>query len=111
MIFSAIKCDFCKGVKKDLPAGQTVPNGWASISPHIIIKGTPKGDSRLGKWNPTDGHVPKDNEQKENLRIKKLYDKRRDQLRKKLIRTHVCEDCIEEILTGKISVKIEHDGK
>lgn len=86
MIVSAIKCDFCKKAvetsnSKNLTAGLKPP-GWATISPHIVIAGTPQG--------------PNGDE----------YRKRRDSLREKITRQHICEDCVEEIHTGKISIKL-----
>ncbi len=37
---------------------------------------------------------------------RKLFDERRNKLRAKFDRSHVCPDCIEEINTGKRTVKI-----
>ena len=86
MIVAAIKCDFCKKVvetshQKNLTAGFKPP-GWATVSPHIVIAGTPQG--------PTGDS----------------YRKRRDALREKITSQHFCEDCVEEIYTGKISIKL-----
>lgn len=117
MFIAALKCDFC-GKAHEVPCRKVgdkveIPNGWALITPLVRIKGTPQGDSAIGEWQAggsEDGkscdHVPITKEQKENFKIRKLYNVRRNSLRKKFDKSHVCEDCIEEILTGKKLLKI-----
>lgn len=116
MIIAAIKCDFCGkafeiGCRK---VGQEIapPDGWAIIVPMITIKGTPKVSSYEGKiWNPKTNKYDLDPSDEVNTKIKKQQDfkNRREKLREKFDKNHVCEDCVEQILTGKISIKIGHD--
>lgn len=110
MFVAAIKCDFC-GTPHEITCRKMgdkpdVPDGWATITPMIRIKGTPQGDVLHGKYNP---YLKKTDESMicpEAKKKKKAYDKRRNDLREKLDKTHVCPDCIEEIHTGKRSIKI-----
>lgn len=107
MFIAAIKCDFCNKAH-EIPCRKSgdkpdIPDGWAVISPTVRVKGTPKGGS-LTKFNMETMQQEPD---KEAVAAKKLYDERRDKLRAKFDKSHVCIDCIEEILTGNRSVKIE----
>lgn len=113
MFIAAIKCDFCQKAH-EIPCRKSgdvpkVPDGWAIISPVIRIQGTP-GDPTCGgkEWNTEAKAFNKaiSQETKQKLETKKLYTKRRDELRKRFDKSHVCEDCIEEVLTGRRSVKI-----
>lgn len=105
MLVAAIKCDLCKKTFEIScrKAGEKpeVPDGWATISPLIHIKGTPKDVAQGGgKYAPNDPAK------------QKLYRERRDALRKQFEKHHACEDCCESILTGKISLKIgSNDGQ
>lgn len=114
MFIAAIRCDFCQKAH-EIPCRKTsdkpdVPIGWAVITPMIRIKGTPnQGDLFDGKaWNyktqkydldPSDEQI---NKQKE----RKSFTERRDKLRARFDKAHVCLDCIEEIMTGRVSLKI-----
>lgn len=89
MIVSAIKCDFCK--KAQELNNQKTPKDWALVTPLIHIKGTPN-------------HGRKELETEKSLA--EIYRKRRDKLREKFKKQHICPDCVEQILTGKISLKI-----
>ena len=98
MILATIQCNFCghrEEITKDKRKKERydynavdVPTNWASISPMIHIKGTPHGQGEEAK------------------RMRK----RRDLLRAKFKPNHVCPDCIEKIMTGKVSLKLEHHG-
>ena len=110
MMITAVRCDFCKKVNREVDKGE-VPNGWAVVSAYISIKGTPKGNSVTARWVPLTKSFSDEFIEPEKVKIRKLYDIRRDALRKKMIKTHVCEDCIEEILTGKVSLKLGHNGE
>lgn len=80
MIVTALKCDFCKKVLEV----DDLPDGWATITSMVTIRGTHHG---------TRG---------------KIYRDRRDAIRAKVKKMHMCDDCIEATLTGKISLKIGH---
>lgn len=96
MFVAAIKCDFC-GQAHEVNGRKTgkpdVPDGWATISPMITIKGTPN----YTEYEP-------------NKSKNKLYRERRERLRERFDRYHVCLDCIEQILTGKVSLKLGMNG-
>ncbi len=86
MLVAAIKCDFCSKTVEISPTkgnATEIPDGWATIGSIISIKGTPQGERG------------------------KAYRERRDSLRKRFKKSHCCLDCIELILTGKNSMKIE----
>lgn len=101
MFVAAIKCDFCQKAH-DLTVETAnkkpeVPEGWAMITPMIRIKGTPN----ITEWEEANSDLKRANQEK-----RKLYDKRRNMLRDKFEKYHVCLDCIEQIHTGRISLKI-----
>lgn len=77
MIITALECDQCKHVSKV----KDVPDGWATIGAIVRIRGTCHNDGRGFKT-------------------------RRDALAKLVPVTHICPDCIEILLTGKVSLKI-----
>lgn len=113
MFIAAIKCDFCN-TSHEIPCRKSgdvpdIPEGWATITPQIRIKGTPNASTcGENEWNKETQKFDKKitKETQEKLDTKKLFIKRRDELRKRFDKNHVCLDCIEEILTGKISKKI-----
>jgi hypothetical protein len=109
MFVAAIRCDICH-TAHEIPCRKMgdkpdVPEGWAVVTPMIRIKGTPQGDALSG-WCNIKNEFDEKKVKKEVKEKKKLYDKRRDDLRAKLDKTHICPDCIEEIHTGKKSIKI-----
>lgn len=117
MFVAAIKCDFCKKAHEipcrksgDIP---TIPDGWASVSPMIRIKGTPKDPTFMDKeWcKKKQTYIKGISEEGKRLsELKKAMTDRRDKLRAKFDKSHVCEDCIELIITGKRSIKIGMDN-
>ena len=118
MFIAAIKCDFCQKAH-EIPCRKAgdrpdVPDGWAVVTPQIRIKGTPNiPTEHKGKlWNPLTSKFDKEvtEEHKEKMELKKVYVKRRDELRKRFDKNHVCEDCIEEVLTGRVSTKLSFNG-
>ena len=113
MFIAAIKCDFCDKAH-EIPCRKSgdkpdVPEGWATITPMVRIKGTPNDPTFRGQtWDKekktyVDGITP---EAQKIADKNKLYKSRRDDLRAKFDKSHVCLDCIEEIHTGKRSIKI-----
>lgn len=113
MLVAAIKCDFCKKAHEIecRKAGQepVVPDGWATVVPMVNIKGAPKLSSYGGKlWNERTRafDIEPTADQKLKLSSKSSFSERRKKLREKFDKTHVCNDCVEQILTGKISLKI-----
>lgn len=113
MFVAAIKCDFC-GKAFEIPCRKSgdkpdLPEGWASVTPTIRIKGTPN-DPTFGdkEWCPikkeyVKGMTPEGRAKRDKS---KLFKERRDKLRSKFDKSHICPDCIEEITTGKKSIKI-----
>jgi hypothetical protein len=113
MLVAAIRCDLCKKAHEIecRKAGQdpTVPDGWATVVPMVNIKGAPKISSFRGKlWNErTRGFdIEPTDDQKIKLSSKSHFSERRKKLREKFDKSHVCDDCVEQLLTGKISLKI-----
>ena len=82
MIVTAIKCDQCRKVSEV----KEVPEGWATVGSIVRIRGTQHND-------------------------RKGFKKRRDALASIIPVTHVCPDCIEILLTGKVSLKITENIK
>lgn len=80
MIVTAIKCDQCEKVH----AVKDIPEGWATIGAIVRIRGTNQNDT-------------------------KGFKKRRDALAALVPVTHICPDCIEVLITGKVSLKIGMD--
>lgn len=113
MFIAAIKCDFCQKAH-EIPCRKVgdkpdIPDGWAAVTVMVHIKGTPKG-SDIDGWNSITKKFEDDKIDPKRQKKRKLFDERRKKLREKFDKYHVCEDCIEEILTGKKSVKIEYGG-
>lgn len=123
MFIAALKCDFC-GNAHEIPcrkAGDTpkVPDAWATVTPMIRIVGTPTGvvtDSMFheGKEFIKVGKKPNGEDAydwvgapKTKYEKKKEFEKRKKSLRAKFDKSHICPDCVEEINTGKRSIKIE----
>ena len=111
MFIAAIKCDFCKKAH-EIPCRKSgdkpdVPDGWATISPTVRIKGTTQNKTCNGKkWNKETEKFDLEPCKKEE-RKRNEYTERRDKLRSKFDKSHVCLDCIEEVFTGRRSIKIE----
>lgn len=113
MLVAAIRCDFCKKaheIECRKPGQEiSVPSGWATIVPMVNIKGTPKISEYNGKlWNSKTNQydIEPSADDKSKMSKKDSFKERRAKLREKFDKTHVCDDCVEQVLTGKISLKI-----
>lgn len=82
MIVTALKCDQCKIVLEV----KDIPDGWATVGATIRIRGTTHNDD-------------------------KGFKKRRDALAALVPITHIRPDCIEILITGKVSLKISQSKK
>lgn len=108
MFVAVIKCDFCKGLHEIhcRKAGEKaeVPDGWATIVPMVRIKGRPQAVHNGQVWDKKAKDFKPTTDDK--ISADKLYKQRNEMLRAKFEKNHVCPDCVEGILTGKVSLKI-----
>ena len=84
MIATALKCDSC-GLMNEMRGKDATqrPEGWATIAPMVRISGTPHSEE-----------------------YGKDFRRRRDKLKELIQPMHMCPDCVEELATGKKSIKL-----